>query len=63
MSNEELQVDRVIDYFTIRFIFFYIDAETTTEILKVDRVIDYLTIGLLFVYIDGDLVNCRLTSE
>ena len=25
-SNEELQVDRVIDYFTIWFVFVYIDA-------------------------------------
>ena len=26
-SNEELQVDRVLEYFTIRFVFVYIDAD------------------------------------
>ena len=26
-SNEEIQVDRVIDYFTIRFVFVYTDAD------------------------------------
>ena len=26
-SNEELHVDRVIDYFTLRFVFVYIDAD------------------------------------
>ena len=62
VSNEELQVDMVIDYLTFWFMFVYIDADRVKWRIKMDRVIDFFKFRYVFVYIDADWVNWRVTN-